>query len=131
MYPSGVGQLVEGWTKNLMSGVRLVDPVAASIAVWWVASCLALGAGSIAVLVRSGGGAWQPALVAAAIWTAVTLQLRWILSRIGSFGWWTAVLHPIVLWAFVGIFVRSVWLTSVRRTVRWRGRSIAVDGRRT
>src|SRR5690349_6967385 len=44
MYPNGVRQLVEGWTKNLASGVGLVDPLPAAIAVWWVTACIGLTA---------------------------------------------------------------------------------------
>jgi 4,4'-diaponeurosporenoate glycosyltransferase len=128
MYPDGVRQLLEGWTKNLTSGAGLVDPVAALVATWWVTSCLALGIRAIDVLIGAYSDPWA-LLVAAACWMTVTLQLRWVLARIGAFRWWTAVLHPIALWAFVGMFLRSAWLTLVRRKVRWSGRDITLTER--
>jgi glycosyltransferase involved in cell wall biosynthesis len=127
MYPAGTRQLVEGWTKNLTAGSRLTDPVAVAVAVWWVASCLGLGVGAIDTLIRSGSTTTELALALAG-WLAVSVELRWMLRRIGSFRRWTAVLHPIPLWAFVALFGRSAWLTLVRRRVRWSGRRIALAG---
>ena len=128
MYPHGVVQLIEGWSKNLTSGARLVDPLAAFVAAWWVTSCLALGIGALDVVVGNRGS-WTGVVSATAGWVAVMLQLRWTLSRIGAFRWWAAVLHPLTLWAFVGLFLRSTWLTLVRRTVRWSGRQIVLNAR--
>jgi 4,4'-diaponeurosporenoate glycosyltransferase len=125
MYPVGTGQLIEGWTKNLTAGSRLTDPVAVGVAVWWVASCLGLGVAAIGTVTRSGSTGTEIALALAG-WLAVTAELRWMLRRIGSFSGWTAVLHPIPMWAFVALFARSAWLTLVRRRVRWSGRRIAL-----
>jgi 4,4'-diaponeurosporenoate glycosyltransferase len=128
MYPDGVRQLAEGWTKNLASGVQLVDPVSATIAVWWVSACLWLTA--VALRLAAIGDQRDIAL-ALACWTAVAVELRWMWRRVGSFGWWAALLYPISIAAFVGLFIRSAWTTVVRRRVRWSGRAIALTGRRT
>ena len=48
MYPSGIRQLYQGWTKNLAGGVRLVSPLPMLGAVLWVAACAA-----VAVILRS------------------------------------------------------------------------------
>jgi hypothetical protein len=61
----------------------------------------------------------------------VTVELRWMLRRIGSFGWAPAVLHVVPMWAFVVLFARSLWLTVVRHRVHWRGRAVAVGPRDT
>ena len=65
----------------------------------------------------------HPALYAVA-WVGVTLQLRAMLRRVGSFRWWTWALFPVPLLAFSLLFARSVLLTSVRREVTWRGRPV-------
>ena len=62
-------------------------------------------------------------------WAAVAWQLRSILRRVGSFRWWVWLLFPIPLLAFDLIFVRSAVLSSVRRSVTWRGRTVALGGR--
>ena len=115
-------------SKNLASGVQLVDPVSATIAVWWVSACLWLTA--VALRLAAIGDQRDIAL-ALACWTAVAVELRWMWRRVGSFGWWAALLYPISIAAFVGLFIRSAWTTVVRRRVRWSGRAIALTGRRT
>jgi hypothetical protein len=37
----------------------------------------------------------------------------------------------VLLVVFVGVFVRSLWRTHVRRSVTWRGRMIATPSRRS
>jgi hypothetical protein len=125
MYPGGLSQLVEGWTKNLAAGAGLADRAGVVAGVWFVASCAGVGGAGIDAVVHAGSiGRSQAALVVAG-WLAVTLELRWMLRRIGAFRWTTALLHPIPVLAFVAIFARSVWSSRIRRVVRWRGREIA------
>ncbi len=128
MYPGGPRQLVEGWTKNIASGAAAADRWSALAAALWVASHWAVTVGAVlsVVVVLHGGPLplqGPPALWAAA-WVGVTLQLRAMLRRVGSFRWWTWALFPVPLVAFSLLFARSVLLTSVRREVTWRGRAI-------
>jgi len=126
MYPDGVRQLAEGWTKNLASGAGLVDPLAAGVAVWWVTACIGLTATSLRHAV---GADWHGLAVAAACWAAIACELRWMWRRVGSFGWLSALLHPVATAAFVMLFMRSAWATVVRRRVRWSGRPIVLAAR--
>ncbi len=128
MYPAGPGQLAEGWTKNLASGAGAVPWWrTASTAVW----ISALGDAAIDVArlpFGAMGGRWQePVLVYCAFVGQVALLGR----RIGTFGIVTALLYPVALSAFVGLFARSVWRRTVRRSVVWRGRSVPTGGMRT
>jgi glycosyltransferase involved in cell wall biosynthesis len=131
MYPGGLGQLVDGWTKSLAPGAGLVSPLAVVASTWWLIACLMVGWRGIGAVLHPGGLALGTALVALAGWVAVTLELRWMLRRIGSFGWPTAIFHPVPMFAFVALFGRSLWLTLVRRRVRWRGRDLDVHPRNT
>jgi 4,4'-diaponeurosporenoate glycosyltransferase len=128
MYPDGLRQLVEGWTKNIAAGARLAHPVSTTIAVWWVSACIGLT--FLAARLALGAHDVRSLVAALGCWTAVTVESRWMWRRIGSFGWLAALLHPILTAAFVILFVRSVWLTMVRRRVRWSGRPIALASRR-
>jgi 4,4'-diaponeurosporenoate glycosyltransferase len=65
-----------------------------------------------------------PAALWALAWVVTAWQLRSILRRMGSFRWWSWVLFPVPLLAFDLLFARSVALTVVRRSVRWRGREV-------
>ena len=135
MYPGGVRQLAEGWTKNIASGASAAEPRATTAVVAWVAAHHAVAVGAALALVEAVGGptgvpaAGHPALWAVA-WVAVAAQLRAVLRRIGSFRWWAWALFPVPLLAFDLLFARSAARTLLRRSVRWRGRDVAVSAGR-
>jgi len=93
---------------------------------------VAVGAALALIEAVTGRGAsltyGEPALWAVA-WVGVAWQLRSILSRIGSFRWWTWALFPVTLLAFDVLFARSAALTVVRRSVPWRGREVDLSRR--
>lgn len=119
MYPDGIGSLVEGWSKNFVLGARATPlPVMAMVFVWL--ATMGNMAGYLAEGLSGGVGLWGPAVA----WAAFTTQLRSMFRVVGSFGWLTALLFPLLLAVFFLVFFRSLWLTLVRRQVRWRGRSL-------
>lgn len=128
MYPRGIGQLVEGWTKNLAAGSRSAQPLTVLAAAVWLIAALAIGVHGVRTAARFRSVTPAEAAVAAVGWLAVTAQTGWMLRRIGNFRTLTAVLHPIPLWAFVALFGRSAWLTTVRRSVGWSRRQIDLRG---
>jgi hypothetical protein len=120
MYPAGVAQLVEGWTKNLATGGAATPPLRAAAVAVWVTAVLESGvvlAGGLA----SGGGALAAATAA---YLLFAVQFHVVSRRIGRFGVATSALHPLVLAAFVALFAWSAVLTFGRGRVRWRGRSL-------
>ena len=62
-------------------------------------------------------------LVLAVLYAA---QMRWMLVRIGNYGWWPSLLFPIPVVFFVGVFFHSLFQTFVLRRVSWRGRSVSL-----
>lgn len=123
MYPDGVAQLVEGWTKNFAAGAASTRPVTLALVSAWIGACLS-SAVSLASAVlgrrRRGRG------VAVGAYLAHAAQLHWMLRRIGRFGRWTALAYPVPLAFFQAVFARSVARTYVRRQVRWRGRMVPI-----
>jgi 4,4'-diaponeurosporenoate glycosyltransferase len=120
MYPWGLGQLVEGWTKNLATGGVATPPLRAAAVAVWVTAALRSGlalAGGLA-----GSGDALPAAVVAYVLFAV--QFHVVSRRIGRFGPTASVLFPLVLAAFVALFLWSAVLTFGRGRVRWRGRTV-------
>jgi hypothetical protein len=122
MYPGGLGQLIEGWTKNIAAGGSATPNVRLAAVVLWVTA--ALQAGLI--------GPWW---VGAAAYGLFALQFHRLTGRIGRFGRsgrsgaLTAVAYPLLLGAFVLLFARSLALTLVPKRVRWRGRTVEVAAR--
>lgn len=129
MYPGGVRQLLEGWTKNIASGAGLSPWWALGGTVAWICAC-------IAVALAGVRDAWSWALgdgpapwAAAGAWAVVAVQLGWMLGRIGTWRVATAVLFPVPLLAFLMIFFRSLAITLVRGEVTWRSRRVPVGAR--
>ncbi|TCT19264.1 glycosyltransferase [Thiobaca trueperi] len=127
MYPHGVRDLAEGWTKNFGRGAIATDPVLLLMLTAWIS-------GSIAVLdaIRGwpadGLSNWVVAGLAA--YCAYVVQLWWLLRRLGNFGWLTALTYPVSLAFFVAVFLRSLSLTLTRQSVRWKGRVIPLRSSR-
>jgi 4,4'-diaponeurosporenoate glycosyltransferase len=120
MYPHGLGQLVEGWTKNLATGSSATPPLRlVAVAIWVTA---ALWAGGAVAAVASGG----PFVAGLASYLLFAVQFHVLARRIARFGITTSILFPVVIGAFVLLFAWSAVLTFGRRRVRWRGRVLDI-----
>lgn len=106
MYPGGWRPLIQGWTKNLAVG--------AGRAPWWAVVLAAAWVTSLA-------GGWL-----ASPWWYVTsaVQFAVLSRRVGSFGWRTAAVYPVLVAVMVVVFLRSLVLTLTRRQVAWKGRRL-------
>jgi 4,4'-diaponeurosporenoate glycosyltransferase len=109
MYPTGVGPLVEGWTKNFAGGATSTRPLTVLLVVAWLSGLLA--------------APFEPGPFGL-VYLAYAAQLLVLLRRVGGFSPLTALLFPIPTAFFVLVFLRSVVRTFVRRSVTWRGRTI-------
>jgi 4,4'-diaponeurosporenoate glycosyltransferase len=128
MYPGGLGHLVEGWSKNLAGGAAGARLTTLVLIVAWVSLCIQAAWWLLRLPLDSGADAADLRLGLAA-YTAVVLQLWWMLRRVGSFGVATAALFPVPLVFFLGLFCRSAALTAVRGRVTWKGREISTRRR--
>lgn len=109
MYPAGLRQLMQGWTKGLGTGVGATP--------WWALA-------GVAAWVWSLAGGW---LVSPWMWLASAVQL-WVLGRVaGRFSTLAVLVHPVLTAAFVVLVVRSMALRALGRTVRWKGRRLRAD----
>jgi len=130
-YPGGLRQLVSGWTKNIASGAAAAAPRASLATVLWICAHHAVAAAALLSLVGAALGRDLTAgssLVWVLGWLVTSWQLRRLLRTAGTFRWWTWALFPVPLLAFDLVFARSALLTVVRRSVRWRGRAVDLDG---
>jgi len=124
MYPGGLGQLVEGWSKNFATGAASVPVTRMGLVAVWVAAALA----SVQTVIEQAWGFGGVSLFfAGACFAAFAVQFRWMLRQLGNFGWLPVVLYPAPLGIFLVVFARSLWLTIVRRQVEWRGRTIPLS----
>ena len=121
MYPDGPRSMLQGWTKNFVTGAGSTAPLRLGAIVVWVTS---LGA-SLGVLFDGLSGD-LPVGLFPPIYAAFVGQLVWMFRRTGSFGLRTALVYPVLMAFFAVVFARSAWRTYVRRSVTWRGRAVPV-----
>jgi 4,4'-diaponeurosporenoate glycosyltransferase len=123
MYPHGLRELVEGWSKAFMTGAATTGGAFLALTILWISGAMtALILLAVAPLLAGMAGLG----LAVVLYLLAALQLRWLLGKVGRFSPWTALLFPIPLFAFFAIFVRSTYLVRVRGQVRWRGSTVAV-----
>lgn len=118
MYPLGLGQLVEGFTKNLTAGVGAVRRSTALLVVAWLTLLVQASVAPVRAVLGSGDLA-----VAVGLYALVAAQLWWMARKVGRFGPVTALAFPALVAVFLAVFVRSVVATA-RGRVSWRGRRV-------
>lgn len=118
MYPDGIRQVVEGFSKNFGAAAASVRPLTGVLVTAWITAL------STPFALLAG----RPAL-AGLCYVAVVAQLAVQLRRIGGFGAATAAAYGLALGLFLAVFVRSLWLTFVRGEVRWKGRTVSTRRR--
>lgn len=124
MYPAGIGSLITGFTKGMASGAQVANfKILIPIILWVVGGFVV----SFWLLILLLGSDFQ----AAAPWTVLhvmyILQIYWILSRMGNYGFISSLLYPLPFVFFAVVFVISVLRTFFLRKVSWKGRKIDIE----
>lgn len=119
MYPKGLSELIQGWTKAFAAGASKTSPSRMALVVCWIIGSMMA---SLMLLLSPwiGPGGITPVM----LYSAFVVQWGFFLWRVGRFSPWTALLFPIPLVFFFGLFGRSSWLRHSGRSVVWKGRSI-------
>ncbi len=121
MYPNGVRELVDGWSKGFATGaIKTYIPILLAIIAW-------VGGGISATRYVVEAISSMNA-ISILVWTLTYLgyamQIYWMLFRLGTFSIYTALFYPVSLLFFIVIFLRSFFLIFIRRRVRWKGVTI-------
>jgi len=124
MYPDGLGQLVEGWSKNIATGASTVRLVRLLLVGFWF-TCVLVSVQSVIELAVGSSSIGWPQVVGCYLLFAV--QLGAMLRQVGNFGPVTAALYPGPVGIFLVVFIRSTYLTLIRRRVTWRGRTVPLS----
>ena len=118
MYPQGWREVVDGWTKGFASGAGQTPlPILLLVVAWMfglMTAPLGLALGS------------QP-LLWLGVYAGCVAQVAWLLRRVGTFHWITALLYPAPLIFYFVVFARSVSRARNKQTVAWKGRQIHAD----
>jgi len=118
MYPQGWREVVDGWTKGFASGAGQTPlPILLLVVAWMfglMTAPLGLALGSLPLC-------WL------AVYAAGVAQVAWLLRRVGTFHWVTALCYPAPLIFYFVVFARSVRRSRSKQTVAWKGRQIHAD----
>jgi 4,4'-diaponeurosporenoate glycosyltransferase len=124
MYPAGIGSLITGFTKGMASGARVVAPKILIPIICWVAGGFVVSFWLLILLSTFNLQAAAPWIVLHILYI---LQIYWILSRMGNYGFYTAFLYPLPLVFFAAVFLISLLRTFFLREVSWKGRKIDME----
>lgn len=123
MYPEGMSHLLEGWTKNFGTASKSTHPFVMALISVWVS-----GGFLTPVLLLTALFFTSPAWIITGFfaYVAYLLQFMWLSRRTGNFHFSVLVFYPLLFLFFTLLFLWSLYLTNVRRSVNWRGRKINV-----
>ena len=124
MYPEGIRELVDGWSKNMAGGARGAHPLVLLLIALWISGCASAAFFAVWWILS---GNTTAAIEGAGFYLLYAGQLLWMYRRIGSFGPQSALLFPVHLAFFMFVFLRSLVLTFLVKRVSWKGRIIRIQ----
>ncbi|SFC15782.1 4,4'-diaponeurosporenoate glycosyltransferase [Alkalibacterium subtropicum] len=119
MYPEGLQQLIQGWTKSFTYGAKVTHPMVMLSIMLWVTSTYLLLTGFIDGLLRSDVSYVFIILVG---YLLHAVQFRWLMKKVGRFPWWTMLFSFIYISAFLLLYLWAVIQVYLLKKVKWRGR---------
>ncbi len=120
MYPQGLAQLGEGFTKNLAAGVRGVRVATTLLVAAWLTLLVQASVSPVRTALERDGAGFA---VAVGIYALVAAQFWWMARQVGRFSAWVAAAFPMSVVLFLAVFARSV-VAAMRGRVSWRGRRV-------
>lgn len=115
MYPQGWREVVDGWTKGFAGGASQTPRPVLLLVIAWMTGLMTV---PFALAFTDQPLNW---LIAYGLCAA---QVFWLLRRVGTFHWATALFYPMPLVFYFMVFARSVSRLRRRQTVVWKGRNI-------
>jgi len=116
MYPNGLAELIQGWTKGFASGAGQTRRGTLFLIVAWM---IGLMLAPLGWLVAGDWLWWGVAYLLCAA------QVGWFSRHVGAFRWHSALLYPVPLIFFFAVFAWSAARSG--KQVTWKGREILAD----
>ncbi|MFC7336883.1 glycosyltransferase [Haloferula chungangensis] len=121
MFPEGIGQLCASWSKGFSSGADRTPVFAMTLAAAWI-SGLMLTSITLLALPFAADSA-RLFILGSYLWVAVALAI--LFRKLGSFTFWNALLFPVSLFFYQGLFALSLIRKRGGNPVQWKGRHVA------
>lgn len=123
MYPEGFRQLLEGWTKNFGTASKSTHAFVMTLVNSWITGGF-ISTAFLALAASIGSTNWI--IVASLLYVLYGIETAWLARRTGNFPLWIFPFYPLLFIFFTVVFLYSLYLTHVRKTVTWRGRDVHV-----
>ena len=117
MFPEGLGQMSDSWTKAFIRGAAVSDGLVVLSAVVWIS---ALWSTATLLMVPHDYGRLGLAIV----YLLLSFQLVWLARQLGSYRFLTCLLYPLPLAYYCAVFGRSAARRALHRKTVWRGREV-------
>jgi 4,4'-diaponeurosporenoate glycosyltransferase len=117
MFPEGLGQMSDSWTKAFILGAAVSDGLVVLSAVVWIS---ALWSTATLLMVPHDYGRLGLAIV----YLLLSFQLVWLARQLGSYRFLTCFLYPLPLAYYCAVFGRSAARRALHRKTVWRGREV-------
>ena len=117
MFPEGLGQMSNSWTKAFIHGAAVSDGLVILSAVVWIS---ALWSTAMLLIVPHDYGRLGLAIV----YLLLSFQLVWLARQLGSYRFLTCLLYPLPLAYYCAVFGRSAARRALHRKTVWRGREV-------
>jgi len=117
MFPDGLEQLSDGWTKAFADGAQSTDIRVLLVSILWLS---ALASTTTLLWVAPHQQRWLAEL----LYLLAATQVYFFAHEIGTFRPWTCMLFPLPLVFFFLVFTRSFLRRALGQRTNWRGRDV-------
>jgi 4,4'-diaponeurosporenoate glycosyltransferase len=121
MFPTGLGDLVRGWSKGFVSGADNT-PKGALIGISFWLSGLIMSVIALSFLPLAGPAVFWAIL---GFYVICAIQTLYLIRHAGSYSVLSAILFPIGLIFYQGLFFRALINRNKGGATQWKGRDVA------
>jgi glycosyltransferase involved in cell wall biosynthesis len=124
MYPGGVRDLLNGFTKNILLGAQRSGGWFKVLAVLWITGLMAA---PLFMALTAASGLIPELVISSVFYIFFAIQFAAAGHRLGRFGPLSALFYPIHLLVFLAVLLRASLLAVSGRNVQWKGRTLHPD----
>ncbi len=119
MYPKGLKDLVNGWTKAFASGLGQTSFLTLLLIIFWISGGFIVSVFLIRSIFENSGFFYWILL-----YCGFSIQMYWMLKRIGSFKIISALFFPFHLVFYCVVFFRSLIFLILNKSIKWKSRAV-------
>ena len=120
MYPEGLRELIQGWSKSIASGAKTTNLLLFLCTFIWI--CLLTS-----FVLQSPILLWNNTYVYLCQYSLLAAYLYFLLRRIGNFTFFDTLLFPVHLLFFIITFIHSISRSFISKNVMWKDRYVFLD----